>query len=307
MFKKTLAVIIVFAVVSAGTFYLLTKTNSNSEVVFKNYLQKFADSQSYAYEETDSGTGSIILVKGKVDLPQKNLIQLATLSCTTNTDVGVVSMDISLQQEGDATYRRLNSASGPAIDAKGKSVELDKVLSKNIGQWYKSDSSQNDLAIKAQLDSGVFVSSDGIMVPDGDSRKIVKSLLDKKVFTIKSSTKKDNTYTLNIDVDKNAYASALKDALPNLNNQDLILDSIFEGRDSVSISLTLSKDGTLISEKLDLSNPCMGFLNDFTGAQASDIPERISGMATPKTPESINIDTIPSSKPVSEYTNALVQ
>lgn len=307
MFKKTIAVIIVFAVVAAGTFFLLTKSSTSPDAVFKKHLQKFAASQAYAYEETDSGAGTKIAVKGKIDLPQKNLIQLAAVSCTTQASSGDISVDISLQQEAATSYFRIDTASGSATDARGKSVELGTALSKNIGQWYKFDSNSGDVAIKAQLDSGVLVSSDGIMAPGSNSNKVVQSLLDNKVFTIKSSTKNGDTYSLQIDVSRSAYAQALKDALPNLSDQDLVLNSIFEGKDSISITLALSKDGTLISEKLDLANPCPSLLSVLAGTSASDLPEWISGIATPKTPELINIDTIPSSKPVSEYTNALVQ
>jgi hypothetical protein len=300
--NKKRILIIVGAVVAAVAILALIGLVSypKPETVFRNHLEKLAKTNVFANEESYSGTGTVVNVQGKVDLSQKNLMVLGNMSCNATISGSSVKMDFAVQQENASSLVKINDVTG-TINSGGVQVDLSPIFSKVKGNWYKLDSSQDSASAKAQLDGGVYVFEDGIMAPGHDAKSVAQTLLDKKVFTIKSSSRSGSTYKYTVEVSKSAYSEAIKSLFPNLSNQDKILDSVFEGESTVSMDLSLGRDGSFKSETRNFSNSCASFVNSFTGASATNFDKKIKGQIVEKKLSDVSIRKIENSKPFTQY------
>lgn len=300
--NKKRILIIVGAVVAAVAILALIGLVSypKPETVFKNHLEKLAKTNVYAPEESYSGTGTTVNVQGKVDIPNKTLMMLGNMSCNATIAGSNVKMDFAVQQENASSLVKIKDVTG-TVSSGGTSVDLGPIFSKVKGNWYKLDSSQDNAATKSQLDSGIYVFEDGIMAPGHDAKSVAQTLLDKKVFNIKSSSRSGSTYKYTVEVSKSAYSAAIKSLFPNLSNQDKIMDSVFEGESSATMDLTLGRDGSLKTETKDFPNSCSTFVNSFTGTSATNFDKKIKGQIVAKKPGDVSIQKIENSKPFTQY------
>lgn len=294
--------IIVGAVVAIFAILVLIGLLSypKPETVFKNHLEKLAKTNVYAPEENYSGTGTVVSVQGKVDIPNKTLMMLGNMSCNATIDGGNVKMDFAVQQENASSLIKIKDVTG-TVNSGGTQVDLGPIFSKVKGNWYKLDSSQDSASAKTQLDGGVYVFEDGLMAPGHDAKSVAQTLLDKKVFNIKSSSRSGSTYKYTVEVSKSAYGEAIKSLFPSLSNQDKIMDSVFEGESTVSMDLTLGKDGSLKTETKDFPNSCATFVDSFTGTTATNFDKKIKGQIVAKKPGDVSIQKIENSKPFTQY------
>jgi hypothetical protein len=97
----------------------------------------------------------------------------------------------------------------------------------------------------------------------------------------------------------------MKSLFPKLSNQDKILDSIFEGGKSITMNLTLGRDGSFKSETKDFSNDCATFVSSFTGTNATNFAKKINGEIVAKKSNEVSIQKIQNSKPFSQYVKDL--
>jgi len=294
--------IIVGAVVAVFAILVLIGLLSypKPETVFKNHLEKLAKTNVYANEESYSGTGTTVNVQGKINIPQKTLMILGNMSCDATISGSSVKMDFAVQQENASSLVKIKDVTG-TVNSGGTQVDLGSIFNKVKGNWYKLDSSQDSASAKAQLDSGIYVFEDGIMAPGHDAKSVAQTLLDKKVFNIKSSSRSGSTYKYTVEVSKSAYSEAIKSLFPNLSSQDKIMDSVFESESSVTMDLTLGKDGSFKTETKDFPNSCSTFVNSFTGTSATNFDKKIKGQIVAKKPGDVSIQKIENSKPFTQY------
>lgn len=294
-------VVVVAVAVIAAVGYVASQPKPDK--VFRDYLKTMSDTKEFAAQENYSGTGTVANVNWKLDTAKKMLVSLADISCSGQIDSKPVEAKISYQTDNASSYLKFDTVKGTIIADDGSVVDLTKLFSKIVGQWYKLP---DDPALQSELDSGVFVSSDGVIAPSYDAEKISTSLLSNDAIKYTSSKRSGNNLVFEITSTKNNFQTALKQTFPNLSKPDLILDSVFDTDTSSSLKITVSRDGNFISETTSTSNICSTLFEQYIGKTATQVPATISGEVKKVSPETINIAPINSSKPLDDMTNDIV-
>lgn len=294
---------LVIIAVGIGTV-VYTKTRTSNDQVFRNYLLRTAKQTTYSSSESYSGTGTTATLKGIVDISAKKLTVSGELTCTVNIESKPVVLKASFQTENADLYMKINDTSGEVknLDS-GETYNLANVYSKVRGVWYKLDP---DSAIKSQLDSGIYVSSTGIIAPSYDTDKLVNALLAKKAIVYSYESKTNDGYVFRVTAHKDAYLETLKEVFPNLSNPDLVLDQVFTDGSTLNSTITVDKDGTVKSEKLTDTNPCTNLVNNLIGEQYEGLAKSLTGTSTPQPKDSISIQPIQNPKPIAELQNDMV-
>lgn len=302
--KKTriIIVIITVLVLLALAIGIYIDRNPKPEDVLRKYLKDTAQSSQYSGTENYSGTGSELKLKGTINLTNKKLIAFADGTCESKADTGKITINSSIQIENSSTFLRINNASGSIDAGEGQKINLKTLYSKIKGRWYKLD--DEDKAIKMQLDSGVIVSSTGIMAPAYDTERIVNTLINDRVIQIESSSKENGNYLISVKVTRSTLEGAIKKLFPNLSNVDLILDGIFDDQQDDRSTITLSKNGKFLGERKDTTNECVKLIKEFTGSDPTDLSKRISGNSTQKKIDAIK--PIRGAKPFSQFSKDFV-
>jgi hypothetical protein len=120
---------------------------------------------------------------------------------------------------------------------------------------------------------------------------------------IQSSTDTGENYRLDIRVNRNAYSDFLGDIFPNLSSDDLILDSIFDDKSTTESTLTISKSGKYISEKLTSENLCPDIVQSFLGEEPAGLAKSLTGTNEPA--EFKSIPAVKNSEPIDSIANDL--
>ncbi len=299
----TIGILILLAIFAAGG-YAYTNIRVTDEKVFRSYVEKGVTAKQLTQTETYEGTGSKTALKGLLDSQKKTTNISADIVCTATVEGKEVNLDASIQQENDKVYYRVNSISGEVDNSDGNTLNLTSVFSKVKGVWYVSPDS--DKAVKAQLDSGVFIFNSVLVAPSYDTNKVVDALINKKAFTYSHIEKVDDNYVISFSVHRDKYIEVVKEMFPNLSNVDLIMDSIFEDKSSIESTITVKKDGTHIKEELTNKNLCVDLITTFVGLEPKGLAENLTGVNESKPAGSITITPVTNSKPLDQLSSDFV-
>lgn len=271
--NKIIIIFILSILLIAGSCAWYLAVRETPESVLKKYLVKTAKLNEFSSVDTTSGTGSSSVLKGKLNLKDKNLILSGESKCSSKSDLGEVKIDADIQQEGAISFFRIKSVEGMIIDENGQNMDLRSEYQSIIGNWYKFE--EEDKAIKALLDKDIFLLTSMVIAPGYDAEKIANVLLAKKAIVIESGEKVGDNYVLNIKINKSSYESAINELFPDLDNKDLIIDAIFYDESELGSSLTVKPDGTYISELSETDNDCYLIMQDFIGIEPLDLSKKI--------------------------------
>lgn len=268
----TLVGIMTVLVIVAGLFSYTQLRPKPDEVLF-TYIKNGLETKEIASEQTGTGTGVEMSLKGSLDIPSKKLLLKGDVSCVSKASGEEIKIVTTVQQENDTLYIKLNKAQGTYVNDEGESFDLSKVWAPAVGKWYIMQEDEETSA--AQLDAGVFASNSILMAPTYDSEEIAKEIIESKVFSYKSYRIKDNNYVYQFVADKNAYVSLLKNKFPNVKNADLIIENIFGDKSSVESELILNKKGVFVKENMPLETVCTDMFSIFADENAGDFVSEI--------------------------------
>lgn len=305
MKKKSILIsaAVVVAALAAGFIIYQSQTNSPQRV-FDRYMKTTLVRKTLAANESYAGTGSTTVATGSIDTTKKSYTIKADLKCTAQFNNAPVSLDSTVQVQNAIGYVKINTVSGNITGSNGTKVDLQPLFAKTTSNWY---STPEDKAQKAQVDSGVYAFDNGVTAPSYDAEKAIKVFNDKKVFTYNRQSWNGLAHRFKVTTNKNAYLAAIKELYPNLSNPDLIIDSIFDKKDSRESIIEVNSDGKLLKQELSQSNLCKELLESILGDEVKDTPVEISGTSTPVEFSSIKIVPVTNSKPISDLGNDLTR
>ena len=272
-----------------------------ADKVFKKYLVRLAASKTkYSAENytpsSDSPSAAVITGREAYDLGQKTVATSLSYACTATVQNTDISLNVSVQTDNTDTYVRLNNISGQAAG-------LVATNAKAKGIWYKT--SQPNIATQAQLDSGIFVFSSGVLAPDYDAKKVADVLVGNNVYGYVLDRHVGGAYTFDITTRKDKYAVALKQAFPNLTSSEAILDALFANNATeLESSLTIHEDGTVVNELGLRSDACPEQAKLYLGPEGTQdtrTPGTLKALSVNKSADEASITPITRWKPASEY------
>jgi hypothetical protein len=294
------AIVVVVAGLGIGGFLLYQRTQVTPEEAFRKYLTTGVKKTKFTQVEKYKGTGSSQSAKGLLDTKSKKMIISADLNCSANVSNTHVKLSSNVQLENGIAFLRLNTISGN-IQTPNGTINLSTLYKNVTGKWYKNP--EVDKSIRSMLDSGVFAFNSLVIAPSYDEKKIVDYILQHNVMEIQSSTDTGENYRLDIRVNRNAYSDFLGDIFPNLSSDDLILDSIFDDKSTTESTLTISKSGKYISEKLTSENLCPDIVQSFLGEEPAGLAKSLTGTNEPA--EFKSIPAVKNSEPIDSIANDL--
>jgi hypothetical protein len=280
-----------------GAFAFIAVQRINPDKVFMEYLKNYARASNIASEEEFAGTGAKGKAMGVIDVKEKSLLINAQLECTAKISGKSVTVDASVQNENTKGYVRLNAIKGELLLEDGSSMKLSELYRPAVGKWYMIP--DDDPALKAQLDSGIYVFTSAVIAPGYNIDSFVPDLIDNKaleyVFTRKT---KDGDYEYQVTANKQQYEAFLQENFPNLSNRDLVLDSVFGDQKTKLTTLVTDKTGKLISEKYSDENVCKEIVEIFAGEAGEGMPNEITISSNLKALNEINIPTVRDARPL---------
>lgn len=289
--------------VSAGA-YAYVENQNKPDKVFQTYLQKSLSTEKLSVVQNMEGTGAKLVLNGQINAKNKTYTASGDLECSGKIGEHAIVVKATVSLDKAASHVRINELTGKVADPDMGDVDLGTVYAGAKGKWYEA--SKEDPAVKAQIDSGVFVSNSILIAPGYDAEKISKKLIDSGAFSYKSYKKVGNNFVYEFTSNKALYLNVLKEEFPNLRNPDLILDSVFADKGVLDSTVTVNEDGKLISEKLTSTNECATLIEGFTGETPTNIATDFAGTSTVVDEAAVKIDRAINPKPIDQIGEDLV-
>lgn len=234
--------------------------------------------KAYGLQEEYAAEGSTINTAGAIDLNKKTVDVTANSQCSAQVNGEEVRMDTTLKTENAHPYIRFNNVTGQLTNKRdGGTIDIEKAYSIAKGQWY--DYGGDLPIIKAQLENGIFVFSDGIIAPDHDSNKVADALINNKAITYDSIDKIGANHVIKATSDKKQYTAALKEAFPELKEAEAIVELTFGELNTIKSEITVDSNGNMISTKHNTINLCKNLFEQQFGTGIFNLDNEISGVS----------------------------